>query len=272
MNKLGYALAGAAIAVPFGIVGPLAGAGASTNIPTANVATATVTYTGCLNSLGGIYNVVVSPIAPKACHVHDRRISWNQKGPVGSAGPTGPEGALGPQGPSGATGDTGPQGPTGATGDTGATGATGAQGPKGDTGAQGAQGPQGPAVGVTCTTENINCNQPVKLTNAYQKVLTVPVSTAGMYYATGSTMIQSFAQPNTIDSVSCQMDGTRYAPSVTTAGNGPAVVELTVGGAVEVASGGNITVSCKSSVAGDLFLPPGMLTAIRVDNSNGTAA
>jgi hypothetical protein len=257
MNKLGYALVGAAIAVPFGIVGPLAGAGASTDVPAANVATATVTYTGCLNSLGGIYNVVVSPIAPKACRVHDRRISWNQKGPAGSTGPTGPQGAFGPQGP------------TGATGDTGATGATGAQGPKGDTGAQ---GPQGPAVGVTCTTENINCNQPVKLTNAYQKVLTVPVSTAGTYYATGSTMIQSFAQPNTIDSVSCQMDGTRYAPSVTTAGNGPAIVELTVGGAVQVASGANITVSCKSSVAGDLFLPPGMLTAIRVDNSNGTAA
>src|SRR4051812_9091798 len=85
-------------------------------------------------------------------------VDWNQQGPAGPVGATGPKGdtgATGPaggQGPEGETGPAGAQGPKGDKGDTGAqgpAGVPGAQGPKGDTGAAGpvgatgAQGPKG---------------------------------------------------------------------------------------------------------------------------------
>jgi hypothetical protein len=65
------------------------------------------------------------------CKKNEQALTWNQQGPAGPAGATGP---TGPAGPAGAKGATGPKGDTGAQG---------AQGPKGDTGAQGAQGPKG---------------------------------------------------------------------------------------------------------------------------------
>jgi hypothetical protein len=67
-------------------------------------------------------------------------VSWNNIGPAGATGATGPAGAkgdTGATGPAGAKGDTGATGPAGAKGDTGATGA------KGDTGATGATGASG---------------------------------------------------------------------------------------------------------------------------------
>jgi hypothetical protein len=113
--------------------------------------------------------------------------------------------------------------------------------------------------------------QGIALTTAgvLQTVLTVPVTTAGTYYATASTNIFTAKS----DEVFCRVDGTAYEPAVINSGNGSAYETMTVGGAVTVAAGGNITVSCGSTAGGsvsELFMA--MLTAIKVDNSNGTAA
>jgi hypothetical protein len=80
-------------------------------------------------------------------------VSWNQTGPPGAPGATGPagsRGASGATGPTGANGDKGDTGPAGAKGDKGATGPagitgpTGANGDNGDTGATGPTGITGP--------------------------------------------------------------------------------------------------------------------------------
>jgi hypothetical protein len=63
--------------------------------------------------------------SPVTCPKNAYSISWNQTGPKGATGATGPQG---PAGTKGATGATGPQGPAGPKGD---TGATGPQGPAG---------------------------------------------------------------------------------------------------------------------------------------------
>jgi hypothetical protein len=70
-------------------------------------------------------------------------VSWNNIGPAGATGATGPAGAKGDTGATGATGPAGAKGDTGATGATGPAGATGATGAKGDTGATGAKGDTG---------------------------------------------------------------------------------------------------------------------------------
>jgi len=280
MHKLVYALAGAVVAAPFAIM-PLAGATASTS-----AATTTVTYTSCVTATGTLYNLTVIPNAPKACHLHDRRISWNQRGPAGPAGPRGPlgatglQGATGPQGPIGDPGPQGATGPQGPIGDPGSQGAAGPQGPIGAPGPQGAAGPQGnagpqgatgpqgppgPAVGVTKSVFQF-----IALTTAdtLQTVLTVPVTTAGTYYATASTNISTAKS----DEVFCRVDGTAYIPAVINSGSGSAYEAMTVGGPVTVAAGGNITVSCASSTGGSVSeFVMAMLTAVRVDNSNGTA-
>src|SRR4051794_19369748 len=76
--------------------------------------------------------------AKDKCNPSEIALSWNQ------TGPTGPKGDTGPTGPTGPKGDTGPTGPTGPKGDTGPTGATGPTGPKGDTGPTGPTGDTGP--------------------------------------------------------------------------------------------------------------------------------
>jgi hypothetical protein len=227
MNKLAYAFAGAAVAVPFALVAPLPGATASPN-----VTSPTIIYTSCVSGTGTIYNLTASPTAPKVCHLHDRRISWNQKGPVGA------------------------QGPRGSTGPVGATGAQGATGP---------QGPAGPAVGVT---NGPNFVTPLVPAGVIKNVLTAAVSMAGTYYITASVNVQIGLN----DVVHCGVQGTPYNAVAT---NNALVLNqtvMTVGGALTVPQGGTMTVTCVSP-NGDpatMFLA-GMLTAIRVDNSNGTA-
>jgi Collagen triple helix repeat (20 copies) len=74
------------------------------------------------------------------CRSSETRLSWNQRGPAGAAGPSG---VAGPAGPAGARGDGGPQGTAGATGPRGAAGASGPPGPQGPAGASGPPGPTG---------------------------------------------------------------------------------------------------------------------------------
>jgi collagen triple helix repeat protein len=111
-------------------------------------------YHGCVNATNGILRVVVPT---DVCKSNENAITWNEQGPQGDTGATGPQGLTGNTGPTGATGPQGVKGDTGATGVTGATGpqgltgatgptgSTGPQGVQGDTGATGATGPGGPA-------------------------------------------------------------------------------------------------------------------------------
>lgn len=98
---------------------------------------------GCYTnaSLNGSH-VFVLQNAGTECPNGTTPVSWNQSGPPGPAGSTGPAGATGPTGSKGDAGATGPAGPAGQAG---ATGAAGATGPAGAPGANGATGPQGPA-------------------------------------------------------------------------------------------------------------------------------
>jgi hypothetical protein len=108
---------------------------------------------GCYDKKTGVLRIVA---AGTLCKNGETGIFWNQQGPKGDTGATGPQGpkgdtgAMGPQGPEGpkgADGATGPQGkdgPQGPAGPQGDTGPMGPQGPQGKDGAMGPQGPEGP--------------------------------------------------------------------------------------------------------------------------------
>jgi hypothetical protein len=92
---------------------------------------------GCYATKNGALRVIDS--AAK-CATGEVALNWNQQGPKGDTGATGPQG---PKGDPGATGAQGPKGDAGPAGPQGAAGPAGAQGAKGDTGPAGPQGPQG---------------------------------------------------------------------------------------------------------------------------------
>ena len=69
-----------------------------------------VTYYACVNNSSGTIKMVDEN---KACSNNEVKISWNQVGPKGDTGATGPAGPQGPKGDTGAAGPTGPQGPQG---------------------------------------------------------------------------------------------------------------------------------------------------------------
>jgi hypothetical protein len=83
-----------------------------------------------------------------ACPKGTTAISWNQTGPAGPAGATGP---TGPAGPKGATGPAGAQGLPGPTGPVGPQGLIGNTGPP---------GPPGTGATVTALTSGSNSNCP----------------------------------------------------------------------------------------------------------------
>ena len=55
-------------------------------------------------------------VPPGRCLSSETSLSWNQKGPTGTAGPQGPQGLTGPAGPQGPQGPVGPQGTQGLPG------------------------------------------------------------------------------------------------------------------------------------------------------------
>ena len=77
----------------------------------------------CVHKRGGGW------YSARRCKRHDRRLSWNGRGPAGPQGPRGT--GAGPRGPRGLRGPRGFTGKTGARGATGATGPTGPAGPSG---------------------------------------------------------------------------------------------------------------------------------------------
>src|ERR1700733_2494446 len=116
----------------------IAGAAALTLAAGGTTADATITV-GPVDSSGVIHgcytsqalngsHVFVLQDAGTNCPKGTTAISWNQEGPAGPAGATGPAGntgPAGPQGPAGQTGATGPAGPQGSTGPAGPAGADG---------------------------------------------------------------------------------------------------------------------------------------------------
>jgi Collagen triple helix repeat (20 copies) len=94
---------------------------------------------GCYKVKGGALRVIDTEKG-QTCAAGEALLSWNQKGPKGDTGATGPAGAAGPKSD---TGPAGPAGAAGAKGDPGDPGPAGAAGPKGDTGPQGPPGAAG---------------------------------------------------------------------------------------------------------------------------------
>ncbi len=124
-------------------------------------------FTACmLKNVGTIR--LIDPSLPAGnllshCTATETRVSWNQNGQIG---PAGPAGATGPAGPAGAPG------PAGAKGDDGQAGAPGPVGPQGPMGPAGPRGPAGGTAlaslaGGACTTHDGNAG-----------TLTVTVDTA----------------------------------------------------------------------------------------------
>jgi hypothetical protein len=72
---------------------------------------------GCYVKSGGSLRVIDS--AGK-CKSTETSLNWNQSGPTGARGATGPKGAMGATGPAGPTGPKGATGPIGPTGPNGA--------------------------------------------------------------------------------------------------------------------------------------------------------
>jgi len=75
---------------------------------------------GCYSKKDGTLRVIDASTAQ--CKIGEATLNWNQTGPQGPMGDTGP---AGPQGPQGDTGLAGPQGPQGGNGPTGPQGPPG---------------------------------------------------------------------------------------------------------------------------------------------------
>jgi hypothetical protein len=99
--------------------------------------------TGCYKKSNGHLRVI-DPGKGGNCKPGERRLRWNQEGPVGPRGPRGRRGRQGPPGLQGPPGAQGPKGDQGLQGPPGAQGLKGDQGLQGPPGAQGPVGPQGP--------------------------------------------------------------------------------------------------------------------------------
>ena len=113
---------------------------ATGGIAVATSATPSPEMFACYNIHTGVMRYA---FASSVCPNPERKIHWNQQGPVGPQGPKGSTGAKGDTGPTGAAGPTGSAGPQGDPGPTGEAGPTGSAGPQGDPGPTGAAGPAG---------------------------------------------------------------------------------------------------------------------------------
>ena len=122
-------------------------AGAALALVTSGTAAGAAVASGPTDSSGVIHgcytnqalngsHVFVLQDTGTSCPKGSTAISWNQTGPAGPAGASGPKGDTGPAGAIGAPGPTGPAGPAGPAGNTG---------PPGPAGPAGTTGPAGPA-------------------------------------------------------------------------------------------------------------------------------
>ena len=105
---------------------------ATGGIAVATSATTSPEIFACYNIHTGVMRYA---FASSVCPNPERKIHWNQQGPVGPQGPKGSTGAKGDTGPTGAAGPTGSAGPQGDPGPTGEAGPQGETGPAGQDGA-----------------------------------------------------------------------------------------------------------------------------------------
>ena len=92
---------------------------ATGGIAVATSATTSPEIFACYNIHTGVMRYA---FASSVCPNPERKIHWNQQGPVGPQGPKGSTGAKGDTGPTGAAGPTGSAGPQGETGPAGQDG------------------------------------------------------------------------------------------------------------------------------------------------------
>ena len=163
-------------------------------------------------------------------------------------------GAAGPQGPQGPQGVQGPQGPAGA------------QGPQGAQGAQGAQGPAGISVGY-----NGYNFASAAISGNFVAAGTGVISTAGVYYISGSATVQVAAG----DAVACEIDGVAAGQVSTIAeawvNNTVTQETLTMSGAPYLQAGDRLIMYCQSYLNNNgSYFDNGGFTAALVNISNGT--
>ncbi len=178
------------------------------------------TYYACVNNNNGTIRMTD---ANGTCGNNEQKISWNNEGPAGPAGPQGPTGPQGPAGPTGPQGDTGPAGP---------------QGP------QGPAGPQGPS---GLSQGYFSSNQAVGLFDRWIVVVQTNPVAEGNYFITGMEVSQ--ISPNFI--VSCRLGTVNRGPSghVTGAAGPFSEVEtvyqtITVTDSLTVTAGDRIALYC----------------------------
>ena len=111
VGRRGLAIGGAISATALVATGVIAVATSATTSPE---------IFACYNIHTGVMRYV---FASSVCPSPERKIHWNQQGPVGPQGPKGSTGAKGDTGPTGAAGPTGSAGPQGETGPAGQDGA-----------------------------------------------------------------------------------------------------------------------------------------------------
>jgi hypothetical protein len=143
------------------------------------------TITACYNKSVGVLSVIDTSVT--RCRATQTELRWNQQGPQGSAGPTGPKGDAGA---------TGPAGPTGPKGDTGATGPAGSGGTfvgsactKGSTAGTVTEAvdPSTGAISFTCSTPLLVATRIAVVTIGVNGDLWYVVSTATPYTTTPPT-------------------------------------------------------------------------------------
>jgi hypothetical protein len=174
------------------------------------------------------------------------QVMYQQIGPTGSTGPTGPQGITGPTGPQG---DIGPTGPTGSQGDLGPTGPTGAAstvaGPTGPTGSTGDIGPTGPT-GSEGPTVYPAAGMAVSTGTAWGTSKTTP---------TGDVVGTTDTQTLTNKTVEAGTFTNGYTEEVATANTSTAYTIDLANGSVQILTlTGNCTFTFPTATAGQSFI------------------
>jgi hypothetical protein len=194
----------------------------------------------CVHKRGGGW------YSARRCKRHDRRVSFNNRGPAGPRGPRG--NGAGPKGPRGLRG---PRGVRGLTGKTGARGATGATGPAGAAGAGGAIVSPAPA------------NQDVTSTDpANPTVMDTIALSPGSYVITANGWAQG-QEPSTA-TVNCGIDtgagDQQVGESLAASGQGSVAMTRPV----TLTASATYRFNCYRLDGNDMHLVSAQLTAVKV--------
>lgn len=159
----------------------------------ASASSASGPLSGCYSSSAKGATALEHVPSGQTCPTGYTKLTWNQPGATGPAGPRGatgkkgPAGATGATGPRGALGAAGPAGPAGAGGTPGPTGPQGPAGPAGPTGPAGDAGPQGPAAtALTEWTQQVVASLKLQSGNPEPVATSITIPTTGVYEISGT--------------------------------------------------------------------------------------